>query len=208
MELEIKDFLKCTNEYNTINVSDKIFRYPFKPNLIHQIVSSYLINSRRGTKSQKSRSEVSGSNRKPWRQKGTGRARSGSIKSPIWRSGGVTFASTPKLYTQKINKKMYKNAIRSILSKLVCEKRLFLIKNLFLDTPKTKNFLEKIQKITLKKRILIITDILDRNVILASRNVYKIKIITEKHIDPINLINLDTTFIADTVIKKIENQLI
>ncbi|URJ27995.1 50S ribosomal protein L4 [Candidatus Blochmannia vicinus (nom. nud.)] len=210
MELKIKDFTTNINisDSTKFYVSDKIFGCPFNPALIHQVVSAYLTNSRQGTRSQKGRSEVAGSNKKPWRQKGTGRARAGSIKSPIWRSGGVTFAAKPKLYSQKINKKMYRGAIRSILSKLVCDDRLFLIRNLFIEKPKTKLFLEKLQTITPKKSILIFTDFLDNNLLLASRNIYKIEIRTATHIDPVSLINFNTTLITDTSIKKIEKQLI
>ncbi|AAZ40833.1 50S ribosomal subunit protein L4 [Candidatus Blochmanniella pennsylvanica str. BPEN] len=210
MELEVRDF---TTEINILDsekfsVSDEIFKCPFNQALIHQVISTYLTNSRQGTRSQKSRSEVSGSNKKPWRQKGTGRARSGSVKSPIWRSGGVTFAAKPKLYAQKINKKMYRGAIRSILSKLVCDNRLFLVRNLFIKEPKTKLLLEKLRTITSKKSILIFTDFLDKNLLLASRNVHKIEVRTATHIDPVSLINFNVTLIADNVIKKIEKQLV
>ncbi|URJ30176.1 50S ribosomal protein L4 [Blochmannia endosymbiont of Camponotus sp.] len=210
MELKIKDFTTDRNisDSTKFYVSDEVFGCPFNPELIHQVISAYLTNSRQGTKSQKGRSEVAGSNKKPWRQKGTGRARAGSIKSPIWRSGGVTFAAKPKLYNQKINKKMYRGAIRSILSKLVCDDRLFLIRNLFIEKPKTKLLLEKLKTITPKKSILIFTDFLDRNLLLASRNIYKIEIRTATHIDPVSLINFNTTLITDTTIKKIEKQLI
>ncbi|WHL24913.1 MAG: 50S ribosomal protein L4 [Candidatus Blochmannia vicinus] len=210
MELKIKDFTTDINisDSTKFSVSDEIFGCPFNPALIHQVISAYLTNSRQGTRSQKGRSEVSGSNKKPWRQKGTGKARAGSIKSPIWRSGGVTFAAKPKLYNQKINKKMYRGAIRSILSKLVRDDRLFLIKNLFIEKPKTKLLLEKLQIIAPKKSILIFTDFLDKNLLLASRNIYKIEIRTATHIDPVSLINFNTTLITDTTIKKIEKQLI
>ncbi|WP_331828364.1 50S ribosomal protein L4 [Candidatus Blochmannia sp. SNP] len=210
MELKIKDFTTDINIFDStkFSVSDEIFGCPFNPALIHQVVSAYLTNSRQGTRSQKGRSEVAGSNKKPWRQKGTGRARAGSIKSPIWRSGGVTFAAKPKLYNQKINKKMYRGAIRSILSKLVRDDRLFLIRNLFIEKPKTKLLLEKLQTIAPKKSILIFTDFLDKNLLLASRNIYKIEIRTATHIDPVSLINFNTTLITDTTINKIEKQLI
>ncbi|URJ24108.1 50S ribosomal protein L4 [Blochmannia endosymbiont of Camponotus sp.] len=210
MELEVRDFTTEVSipDLDKFSVSDEIFKCPFNKALIHQVISTYLTNSRQGTRSQKSRSEVSGSNKKPWRQKGTGRARSGSVKSPIWRSGGVTFAAKPKLYVQKINKKMYRGAIRSILSKLVCDNRLFLVKNLFIKEPKTKLLLEKLRTITPKKSILIFTDFLDKNLILASRNVHKVEVRTATHIDPVSLINFNVTLIADSVIKKIEKQLV
>lgn len=212
MELKVVNFetdIVDTSNILKLPVSDEIFNCPFNAVLIHQVVSSYLINSRKGTKSQKSRSEVSGSNKKPWRQKGTGRARSGSIKSPIWRSGGVTFAAVPKEYNQKINKKMYKGAIRSILSKLVCDNRLFLIKNFFIEKPKTKFLLEKLKQMNLKSNVLIFTDVLDKNLVLASRNLYKVKIYDSvQHINPVDLINFNITLISYKILKKIEMQLI
>lgn len=200
--IDMSGVVKCT-------VSDKIFGCLFNESLIHQVVSSYLSNSRTGTKSQKSRSEVSGSNKKPWRQKGTGRARSGSVKSPIWRSGGVTFAAIPKEYNQKINKKMYRGAIKSILSKLVCDNRLFLVENFFVERPKTKLLLEKLKQINLKSSVLIFTDILDRNLVLASRNLYKVKIHgSVQYINPVDLINFNTILITCGMLNKIEQQYI
>ncbi|WP_044026169.1 50S ribosomal protein L4 [Candidatus Blochmanniella vafra] len=190
-------------------VSEKIFKYPFNMSLIHQVVSSYLINSRQGSRSQKSRAEVSGSNKKPWRQKGTGRARSGSLKSPIWRSGGVTFAAKPKKYNQKINKKMYKGAIKSILSKLVSENRLLLIENLFLEKPKTKLFLEKLNcLIALNKSMLFITDMIESNVLLATRNLYKVEVRDLYHMDPVSLVKFDIVIFTKKVLNKIETALI
>lgn len=211
MELKFLNFAtKMIDMSNliTFTVSDRVFDYPFNKALIHQVVSSYLTNARKGTKSQKSRAEVSGSNKKPWRQKGTGRARSGSVKSPIWRSGGVTFAASSKEYNQKINRKMYRGAIKSILSKLVCDDRLFVIENLFIEYPKTKLLLTKLETIFLKKSVLILTDVLDKNLFLASRNLYKIKIHNSLNINPVNLINFNFTLISCTMIKKIEKQLI
>lgn len=211
MYLQLKCFAaNLENTFNliNINVSEKIFRYPFNESLVHQVVSSYLVNSRQGSKAQKSRSEVSGSGRKPWRQKGTGRARSGSVKSPIWRSGGVTFATKPKKYFHKINKKMYRGAMKSILSKLVNDNRLFLIEDLFLEQPKTKFLLEKLKRIILNKNALIITDSINNNVLLASRNLYKIKIRNVSHVDPVSLIKFRIVLFTKTAINKIENQLI
>lgn len=188
-------------------VSDKVFGCSFNEALVHQVVSSYLTNSRKGTRAQKSRSEVSGSNKKPWRQKGTGRARAGSVKSPIWRSGGVTFASTSKEYNHKINKKMYRGAIKSILSKLVSDNRLFVIEDLFIERPKTRLLLEKLKKIDLIKNVLICHDGLDKNLILASRNLYKVKVCDSLYINPVDLINFNFILISCTMIKKIEKQL-
>ncbi|CAD83707.1 50S ribosomal subunit protein L4 [Candidatus Blochmanniella floridana] len=211
MKLQLQCFLiNDLEKYNCINVSvsDKVFGYPFNPALIHQIVSSYLINCRQGSKSQKSRSDVSGSNKKPWRQKGTGRARSGSVKSPIWRSGGVTFASKPKKYDQKINKKMYKGAMKSILSKLVCDNRLFLIEDLFLEKPKTNLLLKKLKNITSDRSVLIVTDnVIDKNLILASSNLHTVKIYNLNSIDPVSLINFNITLLFRTIVESLELRL-
>lgn len=190
------------------NVSDSVFKYPLNMSLIHQVVSSYLINSRQGSKAQKSRSEVAGSNKKPWRQKGTGRARAGSTKSPIWRSGGVTFACKPKHYHHKINKKMYRGAIKSILSKLVLDDRLFFVEDFLIKQPKTKLLLQEINKIVLDKSVLIITDTIDHNISLSSRNLHKVSICNVYHMDPVSLINFEITVITKSAINKIEQQLI
>lgn len=211
MNLQLKCFTtSLENTFNLVNlvVSKRVFQYPFNVSLIHQVVSSYLINSRQGSKAQKNRSEVSGSGKKPWRQKGTGRARSGSVTSPIWRSGGVTFAAKPKKYSQKINKKMYKGAMKSILSKLVSDNRLFLIEDLFLTQPKTKFLLERLKKIISNESILIVVDSLDKNIALASRNLHSIEIRHASYIDPVSLIKFGVTLFTKTAINKIETQLV
>lgn len=203
----LKTDINNLNDTSHFILSDKIFRYPFKPILIHQVISSYLINSRQGSKAQKNRSEVAGSNKKPWRQKGTGRARAGSKKSPIWRSGGVTFAAKPKKYYQKINKKMYKGAIKSILSKLMHENRIFLIEDFLLKQPKTKFLLENIKKIVSNKSTLIITNIIDKNLFLSSRNLYKFSILDIFHINPVSLVNFEITLITKSAIRELEQKL-
>lgn len=211
MRVQLQYFTKdLVNTVNSVSilVSENIFGYPFNSALIHQVVSSYLINARQGSKAQKSRSDVVGSGRKPWRQKGTGRARSGSVKSPIWRAGGVTFASKPKQYHKKINKKMYRGAIKSILSKLIRDKRLFLVEDFFLEQPKTKLLLDKLNNIISSKSVLIVVDVLDKNITLASRNLYKIVIQDVLHINPIILIKFDIILFTKDAIYKIEKRLI
>lgn len=200
MELKFKD----TNE--EFSVSKAIFDCDFNNTLVHQIITAYLAAARQGTHSQKNRSEVVGSNKKPWKQKGTGRARAGSTKSPIWRSGGVTFAAKPKNYTKKINRKMYKGALRSILSKLLREKRLLFFENFFLEKPKTKLLIKKLKKIKLKY-VLIINHEIEKNLFLASRNLYKVDIRTIKNIDPVSLLSFENTIIIKSTIKLIENLL-
>ncbi|WGS66127.1 50S ribosomal protein L4 [Enterobacteriaceae bacterium ET-AT1-13] len=189
---------------NSINISKSIFNCKFNKLLVHQVIISFLVNNRSGNKSQKNKSEVSGSNKKPWRQKGTGRARSGSLKSPIWRSGGVTFTSKFKKYHQKINKKMYRGAIKCIFSELIRQKRLIVFNNFSINSPKTNVLLNKIKNIP-KKKTLIITKKIEKNLFLSSRNVYNIKINDIKNINILNLINSNNIITTLEVLKYFEN---
>ncbi|WP_367670571.1 50S ribosomal protein L4 [Sodalis-like secondary symbiont of Drepanosiphum platanoidis] len=191
---------------NSITVSDSIFGCYFNESLIHQIIVSYATNKRQGTKAQKNRSEVSGSGRKPWKQKGTGRARAGSIRSPIWRSGGVTFAAKPKKYNQKINKKMYKGALKSIFSELIRQDRLKIFKKFDIDQPKTKLLKKKLENISFNN-ILIITDIIDNNLLLSSRSMNKINICCVNNINPMFLISSNQVITTYKSIKNIEEKL-
>ncbi|QJC36567.1 50S ribosomal protein L4 [Enterobacteriaceae endosymbiont of Donacia simplex] len=188
-------------------VSDIIFNRNYNKPLIHQLIESYRTIGRQGTKAQKNRGEVKGSGKKPWKQKGTGKARAGSFKSPIWRSGGVTFAAKNKIYDKKINKKMFRNALKSIFSKLIKEKRLILVKKFNISKPKTKILIEKLKKY-LSKKIMIITTFIDKNLFLASRNLYNIKIKNSININPIYLINANKIIITVNAIKHIEEILI
>lgn len=190
-----------------IKISEIIFKCNFNEQLIHQVIVAYQAHQRQGTAAQKTRSEVSGSKKKPWKQKGTGRARSGSVKSPIWRSGGVTFAKKPKNYNQKINKKMYRLAVKSILSELIRQNRLIIVKKIILQTPKTKELIETLKKMFLEK-VLIITDKIEKNLMLSSRNLYKVKVCNFKKINPVELINSEKTVIELNSIKKIEEILV
>lgn len=195
--------LTTTDTKEKIKISEVIFNCNFNEQIIHQIIIAYQAYKRQGTSVQKTRSEVSGSKKKPWKQKGTGRARSGSIKSPIWRSGGVTFAKKPKKYNQKINKKMYRFAIKSILSELVRQNRLIVMSKIVLKTPKTKELIKILKKMLLEN-VLIITDKIEKNLVLASRNLHKVKICNFKKINPVELINSEKTIIELNSIKKIE----
>ncbi|CAL4043559.1 50S ribosomal protein L4 [Buchnera aphidicola (Takecallis arundicolens)] len=194
-------------EQSCISVSDIIFKKKFNTALVHQVVTAYLASARQGSRAQKNRSEVSGSGKKPWRQKGTGRARVGSIRSPIWRTGGVTFAAKPKSYTQKINKKMYRGALRSIFSKLIQQNRLFIFKNFSISQPKTKLLFDKLKSISLHEAYIIVNKV-DDNLLLASRNLYKVCVHEVKSIDPVSLINFKNIIITIAAIKKIETILI
>ena len=197
MELVVKDV------QNVISVSEIIFARDFNEALIHQVVIAYSASTRQGTRAQKSRAEVSGSGRKPWRQKGTGRARAGSFRSPIWRSGGVTFAAKPQEYSQKVNKKMYRGALKSIFSELIRQKRLIIFESFSLDSPKTKLLVRKLQDIDLKN-VLIITNKLDNNLFLASRNLYSVDVKDVYSIDPVSLIAFEHVIVTVEAVKKIE----
>jgi large subunit ribosomal protein L4 len=190
-----------------LTVSEDIFGVAFKDSLVHQVVTAYAAGSRQGTRAQKSRSMVSGSDKKPWRQKGTGKARAGSIKSPIWRSGGVTFAASPQDYSQKINKKMYRGAIKSIFSELIRQERLIIVKEFLIEKPKTKELIIKLNKFNLNN-VLIINDKIDNNLFLAARNLYNVDICKISNINPISLISFNKVLTTIKVIKKIEEMFI
>nr|BET44526.1 MAG: 50S ribosomal protein L4 [Candidatus Aschnera chinzeii] len=198
--------LAIINDQEKIIVSNDIFAYKYHPNLIHQVIVAYAAGSRQGSSAQKNRANVAGSNKKPWRQKGTGRARAGSKKSPIWRSGGVTFAATPHKYKQKINKKMYRTALKSIFSELIRQNRLLVIKPFDLQVPKTKLLIEMFNNLY-NNTILFIDNDIKKNIYLASRNLYKLNLITVNNINPIDLINYKKTIITTDAIKNIEAKL-
>ncbi|MXP67881.1 50S ribosomal protein L4 [Pantoea sp. Aalb] len=198
MELVLKD------AQSTLNVSENVFGCVFNEALVHQVVIAYAAGMRQGTRAQKNRAEVTGSGRKPWRQKGTGRARSGSIKSPIWRSGSVTFAARPQDHRQKVNKKMYRGALKSILSELVRQQRLIVVHSLCIEAPKTKLLVEKLKSMELDK-VMIITNKIDKNLFLATRNLYKVALCDVSRIDPISLIKFDKVIMTTDAVKQIED---
>jgi large subunit ribosomal protein L4 len=181
----------------------KIFNKKFNESLVHQVTTDYLSNHRAGTKAQKNRSAVSGGGAKPRPQKGSGRARAGTIRSPIWKGGGVTFAASPKKYNKKINKKMYKNALNCILSELVRQKRLVCVDNFNVTKPKTKDFLDKISKLKITNSLLII-DEKKINVFLAGRNLKNIEVVSPLGMNPYNLMRYDNVIIDSKIIDKIE----
>ena len=177
------DLLSTTKKQN-IDISDSAFGRDFNESLVHQAVVSYMAGSRQGTSQQKTRSDVRGGGKKPYRQKGTGRARAGTIRSPLWRGGGVTFASRPRDYSKKINKKMYRAAIRSIFSELLRQEKLVAIENPVLDKPKTKEIAKFLNEFSLSK-VLIITDEIDINLFLSVRNIPNVDVITVREINPV-----------------------
>jgi len=202
MELVLRD-----DTYNVLNVSDNTFSCDFNEALVHQVIVAYSSSIRIGTHAQKNRSQVSGSGKKPWRQKGTGRARAGSLRSPLWRSGGVTFATKPRNFYKKINKKMYRGALKNIFSELIRKKRLIVFKEFSIELPKTRLLVDKLKHIELCNNVLIIIKNRDSNLQLASRNLYKVDVQTISHINPRSLISFDHILITAEAIKKVEELL-
>jgi len=196
------EFLSNTKTKD-LNISNETFNKEFNESLIHQAVVSFLATSRQGSAKQKNRSEVRGGGKKPYRQKGTGRARAGTIRSPLWRGGGVTFASRPRNFTKKINKKMYRAAIKSIFSELVRQNRLVAIEKPTLEKPKTKVFASFLNQFSLSK-VLFITEEYDMNLYLSARNIPNVDIITVREINPVNLLKPDKVAVTSEAIKQIE----
>jgi large subunit ribosomal protein L4 len=190
----------------SVKVSDETFGQEYKEALVHQVVTACLAGARAGTAQQKSRSDVSGGGIKPWRQKGTGRARAGTIRSPIWTGGGATFASRPRDYTQKINRKMYRAAMRSILSELVRQERLVAVESIGVDAPKTKELAGKLAELGLDK-VLIVTDTADDNLYLAARNLPGVAVCDVASADPVSLIGFDKVLMTTAALGKIEERL-
>ena len=186
-----------------ISISNEVFSKEFNESLIHQAVVSFLASSRQGSAKQKNRSEVRGGGKKPYRQKGTGRARAGTIRSPLWRGGGVTFASRPRDFSKKINKKMYRAAIKSIFSELVRQNRLVAFEKPVLEKPKTKEIANFLNQFSLSK-VLIITDELDMNLYLSARNIPNVEVISVREINPVNLLKPQKVAVTSEALKQIE----
>ncbi len=189
-----------------VEVAEEIFGKDFNETLVHQLVVRHLAGARAGTKAQKNRSEVSGGGRKPWRQKGTGRARAGTIRSPIWRTGGVTFAAQPRSYEQKLNKKMYRAGIKSILSELLRQERIVVSQDIMPDSPKTKEMVNKLKEVD-GKRVLIVATEVTKNLDLATRNIPYVNVATSQSIDPVLLVSADKVIVVPEAIKHIEERL-
>ena len=187
-----------------ISISNEVFSKEFNESLIHQAVVSFLASSRQGSAKQKNRSEVRGGGKKPYRQKGTGRARAGTIRSPLWRGGGVTFASRPRDFSKKINKKMYRAAIKSIFSELVRQNRLVAFEKPVLEKPKTKEIANFLNQFSLSK-VLIITDELDMNLYLSARNIPNVDVISVREINPVNLLKPQKVAVTSEALKQIED---
>jgi large subunit ribosomal protein L4 len=208
MELSLLQALPGDNAtVSVVDVAERVFTVKFNQPLVHQVVTAYLAGKRAFTRAQKSRGQVKGSHNKPWRQKGTGRARAGTRQSPLWRGGGVTFAAKPTYHRQKINKKMYREALRAILSEQLRQARLLLVEHFFLDKPKTKELLAKLKTLNLNN-VLIITETLDTNLYLAARNLQHVKVIDVKDLNPVSLLGFEKIMITLPALKKIEEQLV
>ncbi len=204
MELNVAKF--DGGKGGKVEVSDTAFGRDFNEDLVHQAVVAFQAGARQGTKAQKSRSEVRGGGKKPWRQKGTGRARAGTSNSPIWRAGGVTFAAKTRDHSVKINKKMYRAAMCSILSELARQDRLVVVDNIAVDAPKTKGLVEKLNTLDLNN-VLIVSDEADENLYLSARNLPYVDVRDVSDTDPVSLIGFDKVLMTVSTVKKFEEVL-
>jgi large subunit ribosomal protein L4 len=193
---------------STVAGSDALFGRDYNEALIHQVVTAFQANARQGTRAQKGRSDINKSHKKPWKQKGTGRARAGQANSPLWRGGGKIFPSSPdENFTHKVNRKMYRAGIASILSQLVREGRLAVIETLALDAPKTRLFAQKIKGYGLDGNVLVVTDKLDDNVFLGSRNLHNVLVLETKEVDPVSLLRFRNVVVTKAAVAQFEEML-
>jgi large subunit ribosomal protein L4 len=190
----------------SVTVADEVFAAAYNESLVHQVLTSYLATGRTANKSLKNRAAVRGGGKKPWRQKGLGRARAGTIRSPLWRGGGVTFANNQRRYARKVNRKMYRGALRSIFSELVRQERLMCIDELNIHGPKTKAALEMLAQLGLDE-VLIITDAISEELHLATRNLARVAVINSHEIDPCSLVGFDRVLITGAALEKVEKWL-
>jgi len=191
------------NENNVVQVSEAVFGQAFNETLVHQLVTRHLAGARAGTKAQKTRSDVSGGGAKPWRQKGTGRARSGTTRSPLWRTGGVTFAARPRNHDQKLNKKMFRVGIRSILSELLRQNRLIITSEVLVTTPKTKELSVKLNALDSKRTLIVVRNV-DKNLALASRNIPYVQIVEVANLSPVLLVAADKIIVTPSALEQLE----
>lgn len=190
----------------SVDVSDDIFSYEYNESLVHQAVVAFMNKARSGNSAQKTRAEVRGGGKKPWNQKGTGRARAGTIRSPLWRTGGVTFASKKRDYSQKINKKMYKRALRSIISELHRRNNLIIVSDFKCDSIKTKDFLKKMETLEVCNALIVMSEIGEFEY-LASRNLIEFDVCDVMSIDPVSLLQFERVVFTESAIKQFEEQL-
>ena len=199
--------LNLAQDGGSVEVADTAFGREFNESLVHQVVVAYMASARQGSRAQKNRSAVSGGGKKPWRQKGTGRARAGTTRSPIWRSGGVTFAAQPQDHSTKVNRKMYRGALRCILSELIRKERLIAVENFSIAAPKTKDLLSQLKSLDMSN-VLIVTEDGDENLFLAARNVRYVDVRDVEGVDPVSLISHDKVPITVAALKKLEEALV
>jgi large subunit ribosomal protein L4 len=189
-----------------IKVSEATFGRDFSEALVHQVVTAYMAGARAGTKAQKTRAEVSGGGKKPWKQKGTGRARAGTIRSPLWRGGGTTFAAVPRDHSQKVNRKMYRGAIQAILSELVRQDRLVVVESFDLESPRSKDLIDKLEGLEFATG-LIVTNEINENVFLASRNLPGIYVLDVEGLDPVSLVGSEKVIMTVAAVEKVQEWL-
>ncbi len=207
MDLNIKTL--TGENHSVLNVADSVFSKDYNEALVHQVVVAYMAGARQGTKAQKTRSEVSGGGVKPWKQKGTGRARAGTIRSPLWRKGGVTFAAKPRNYEQKVNRKMYRAAIQSILSELLRAERLLAVEGFKLETPKTKEFVQLLKQLDVKEALIVVSpEEFTEELYLASRNIKNVAVVDSIEINPVALMCFDKVIMTQEAVKQVEERLV
>ena len=204
--MELSVLKSGSSEAGSVSVSDVTFAREYNEDLVHQVVTAYMAGARQGTRGQKNRAAVSGGGKKPWRQKGTGRARAGTIRSPIWRGGGVTFAAQPQDHGQKVNRKMYRAAMQSIMSELARQDRLMVVESLDLEAPKTKLLVKHLSEYGVDN-VLIVSAEVDENLYLAARNLHAVDVLDVEGVDPLSLIGHDKVMITVDAVKKFEEML-
>jgi large subunit ribosomal protein L4 len=190
-----------------LQLSEAVFACRFNEPLVHQVVTAYLAGGRQGTRAQKNRSAVSGGGKKPWKQKGMGRARAGTIRSPLWRSGGVTFAASTQDFSQKVNKKMYRAAMRSICSELLRQERFLVVESFDLEQAKTRDLIAKLRALNITQKLLIILEEVNHTIYLAARNIHRVELTDVEAINPVNLINHEKILVTAPALKQIEELL-
>lgn len=189
-----------------LEVSDQVFGVDYKPDLVHQVVTAYMAGARQGTKAQKNRAQVRGGGTKPYRQKGTGRARAGTTRSPLWRGGGMTFPARPRRFAQKVNRKMYRGALRSILSELARQERLTVVPEFKVPEPKTKAMVARLEELGVGD-VLVIVEGVDDSLWLASRNLHQVDVMTTDEVDPVSLIAFSRVVITEAAVRQLEGRL-
>tara|TARA_B100000686_G_scaffold43101_1_gene45132 strand:+ start:830 stop:1450 length:621 start_codon:yes stop_codon:yes gene_type:complete len=205
--MDLKVITNDGNNTESISASDVLFGREYNESLVHQVVTAYMANARSGTRAQKGRSDVKKSTRKPWRQKGTGRARAGMASSPLWRGGGQIFPSSPEEnFSHKVNRKMYRAGMSTILSQLVRDSRLSVVEEFTVDSPKTKLLSQKLKDMGLEE-VMLITDKVDENLYLSSRNLPNVMIVEVSRTDPLNLLRFEKIVMTQSAVTKIEEML-